>query len=173
MIALYFQRPDLPDINIVLYFSFWRRKWQPTPVLLPGKSHGWRSLVGYSPWRKKQSDMTEQLHFHFSYFSFLPSFFPSFHDFFLSFITSIYLSTFLFEHINCIYHTSLLNDSICPKNRFIILNNHNKLSYTKQCIIVYWQYVHFPHCIFPKMYFTASSFLLLFFLIQDSNMNCA
>ena len=37
----------------------WRRKWQPTPVLLPGKSHGWRSLVGYSPWGHKESDMTE------------------------------------------------------------------------------------------------------------------
>ena len=36
-----------------------------TPVLLPGKSHGWRSLVGYSPWAHKESDMTEQLHFHF------------------------------------------------------------------------------------------------------------
>ena len=34
----------------------WRRKWQPTPVLLPGKSHGWRSLVGYSPWGHKESD---------------------------------------------------------------------------------------------------------------------
>ena len=43
----------------------WRRKWQPTPVLLPGKSHGWRSIVGYSPWGRKESDMTEQLHFHF------------------------------------------------------------------------------------------------------------
>ena len=42
----------------------WRRKWQPTPVFLPGKSHGWRSLVGYSPWGRKESDMTEQLHFH-------------------------------------------------------------------------------------------------------------
>ena len=29
---------------------FWRRQWHPTPVLLPGKSHGWRSLVGCSPW---------------------------------------------------------------------------------------------------------------------------
>ena len=37
----------------------WRRKWQSTPVLLPGKSHGQRSLVGYSPWGHKQSDMTE------------------------------------------------------------------------------------------------------------------
>ena len=36
----------------------WRRKWQPTPVLLPGKSHGQRSLVGYSPWGRKESDMT-------------------------------------------------------------------------------------------------------------------
>ena len=39
----------------------WRRKWQPTPVLLPGESHGQRSLVGYSPWDHKGSDMTEQL----------------------------------------------------------------------------------------------------------------
>ena len=43
-----------------------RRRWHPTPVLLPGKSHGWRSLVGCSPWGRKESDMTEQLHFHFS-----------------------------------------------------------------------------------------------------------
>ena len=37
----------------------WRRKWQTTPVLLPGKSHGLRSLVGYGPWGSKQSDTTE------------------------------------------------------------------------------------------------------------------
>ena len=37
----------------------WRRKWQPTPVLLPGKSHGQRSLVGYSPWGHEESDTTE------------------------------------------------------------------------------------------------------------------
>ena len=43
----------------------WRRKWQPTPVFLPGESHGRRSLVGYSPWDRKESDRTEQLHFHF------------------------------------------------------------------------------------------------------------
>ena len=43
-----------------------RRHWQPTPVLLPGKSHGWRSLVGCSPWGPEESDMTERLHFHFS-----------------------------------------------------------------------------------------------------------
>ena len=43
----------------------WRRKWQPTPVFLPGESHGWRSLVGYSSRGRKESDMTEQHHFHF------------------------------------------------------------------------------------------------------------
>ena len=37
-------------------------KWQPTLVLLPGKFHGQRSLVGYSPWDRKESDMTERLH---------------------------------------------------------------------------------------------------------------
>ena len=37
----------------------WRRKWQSTPVLLPGKSHGQRSLVGYSLWDRKESDTTE------------------------------------------------------------------------------------------------------------------
>ena len=40
--------------------------WHPTPVLLPGKSHGWRSLVGCSPWGCEESDTTEQLHFDFS-----------------------------------------------------------------------------------------------------------
>ena len=43
-----------------------RRQWQPTPVLLPGKSHGRRSLVGCSPWGREESDVTEWLHFHFS-----------------------------------------------------------------------------------------------------------
>ena len=43
-----------------------RRQWHPTPVLLPGKSHGQRSLLGFSPWGREESYMTEQLHFHFS-----------------------------------------------------------------------------------------------------------
>ena len=36
----------------------WRREWQPTPLFLPVKSHGWKSLVGYSPWGCKESNMT-------------------------------------------------------------------------------------------------------------------
>ena len=44
----------------------WRRQWQATPVLLPRKSHGWRSLVGYSPCGRNELDTTERLHFHFS-----------------------------------------------------------------------------------------------------------
>ena len=42
----------------------WRRTWQPTPVSLPGKSHGQRSLADYNPWGCKESDMTEQLTLH-------------------------------------------------------------------------------------------------------------
>ena len=56
------------------FFSFlwytrgrhWRRQWHRTPVLLPGKSHGGRSLVGCSPWGLEESDTTERRHFHFS-----------------------------------------------------------------------------------------------------------
>ena len=43
--------------------SPWRREWLPTPVFLPGESHGQRRLVGYSPWGHRESDTTEQLHF--------------------------------------------------------------------------------------------------------------
>ena len=43
-----------------------RRQWHPIPVLLPGKSHGRRSLVGCSPWGRQESDTTERLPFHFS-----------------------------------------------------------------------------------------------------------
>ena len=46
-------------------YPYWRRQWQPTPVLLPGKSHGHRSLVDCSPWGLEESDMTERLHFSF------------------------------------------------------------------------------------------------------------
>ena len=46
--------------------SIGRRQWHPTPVLLPGKSHGLRSLVGCSPWDREESDTTEWFHFHLS-----------------------------------------------------------------------------------------------------------
>ena len=46
--------------------AFWRRQWHPTPILLPGKSHGWRSLVGCSPWGRSGSDTAERLHVPFS-----------------------------------------------------------------------------------------------------------
>ena len=42
-----------------LHVKDWRRAWQPTPVFLPGESHGQMSLVGYSPWGCKESDTTE------------------------------------------------------------------------------------------------------------------
>ena len=48
-----------------LSHPYWRRQWHPTPVLLPGKSHGRRSLAGCSPRGRKETDTTERLHFHF------------------------------------------------------------------------------------------------------------
>ena len=50
----------------ICYLTSWRKRWHPTPVLLPGTSHAQRSLVGCSPWGREESDTTEQLHFHFS-----------------------------------------------------------------------------------------------------------
>ena len=47
-----------PSVGKIL----WRRRWQPTPVFLPGKSHGQRSLVGYCPWGHKETDMTEHIY---------------------------------------------------------------------------------------------------------------
>ena len=61
----------IPQIQLVKIYEwlqglYQRRQWHPTPVLLPGQSHGWRSLVGWSPWGGEESDTTEWLHFHSS-----------------------------------------------------------------------------------------------------------
>ena len=56
-----------PGFNPRVGKILWRRKRHPTPVLLPGKSRGWRNLVGYSPWGLKELDTTKRLHFHFSF----------------------------------------------------------------------------------------------------------
>ena len=61
-LTLYFTYFFIPES----YLSFRRRQWHPTPVLLPGKSPGRRSLVGCSPWGRRELDTTERLHFHFS-----------------------------------------------------------------------------------------------------------
>ena len=50
---------------------FWRREWQPTPLFLPGKSHGQRILAGYSPWDRKEPDTNEATSLSLS---FLPDF---------------------------------------------------------------------------------------------------
>ena len=51
---------------LALTHMHWRRQWHPTPILLPGRSHGQRSLVGCSPCGREESDTTKRLHFHFS-----------------------------------------------------------------------------------------------------------
>ena len=72
--------------------DLWRREWLPTPVFLPGEFHGQRSLVGYSPWGCKESDMTEWLtHTHSSStFSF---FLRKLHSIFLTVAAPIYMPT--------------------------------------------------------------------------------
>ena len=52
-------RTRLSDFTFTFHFMHWRRKWQPTPVFLPGESHGQRSLVGYSLLALTESDTTE------------------------------------------------------------------------------------------------------------------
>ena len=61
---------DFQRLLLCCFSSPWR-KWQSTPALLPGKSHGQRSLIGYSPWGSKESDTTERLHFHIHFPPFL------------------------------------------------------------------------------------------------------
>ena len=56
----------IKKIKLDSLYVKWRRQWHPSPVLLPGKSHGRRSLVACSPWGRYKSDTTERLHFHFS-----------------------------------------------------------------------------------------------------------
>ena len=60
-------RPKTEPVEHQVYGKkYLYRQWHPTPVLLPGKSHGWRSLVGHSPWGRKESYATEWLHFSLS-----------------------------------------------------------------------------------------------------------
>ena len=56
-----------PGFNPWMRMIPWRREWLPTPVFLPGKSHGQRSLVGFSPWGRKESNTTERLPFLFHF----------------------------------------------------------------------------------------------------------
>ena len=79
----------------------WRRKWQSTPVFLPEKSHGWRSLVGYSPCGCKESDTTERLHFHFS----------------LSFLQGIFLTQGLNPCLLCLLHWKVGSLPLVPPGK--------------------------------------------------------
>ena len=58
---------DWSDLAVAAYSCQRRRRWHPTPVLLPGKSHRWRSLVGCTPWGHEESDMTERFPFTLSF----------------------------------------------------------------------------------------------------------
>ena len=99
-----------PEFNPWVGKIPWRRKWQPALVFLPGKSHGQRSLVGYSPWSCKESDMTERLHFHFHTYIWM----------------SIYTSVILFNiyklNQTICYIVSILFYAVCWENFSISTN---------------------------------------------------
>ena len=89
----------------VYLFIYHLRKWQSTPALLPGKSHGCRSRIGYSPQGRKESDTTERLHFHFLHI-YLPSLFAC---------LSVYLLIYhLYLPLCYVYHLSLSTISLYP-----------------------------------------------------------
>ena len=77
----------------------WRKQWQPTPVFLPGESHGRRSLVGYSPRGCKESDMTERLHFKNFVRYIYCKYFLSFYSWpFFFFFNSVFQRAKVFKH---------------------------------------------------------------------------
>ena len=87
----------------------WRRKWQLTPVSLPGKPHGWRSLAGYSPWGRKELDMIEWLnhHHHQSWITMLCS------SLLYSKMTQLYTYTFFFIFFSIMVYNRILNIVPC------------------------------------------------------------
>ena len=58
------QSKIIKTLLLSVLFLLLRKKWQPTAVLLPGKSHGWKSLADYNPWGRKELDTSERLHLH-------------------------------------------------------------------------------------------------------------
>ena len=97
----------------------WRRKWQSIPVFLPGESHGQRSLVGYSPWGHKESDMTEVTEYTCSlYTNFNDSFY---HEWMLNIIKNSLLHLLMrfygfyysnnFILVNVVYHIDRFGDT--------------------------------------------------------------
>ena len=76
----------------------WRRKWQLTPVLLPGTSHGWRSLLGYSSWSCKELDTTEQFHFHFRNSLYIRDINPLWDMWFIKFSSILWVALLLYSH---------------------------------------------------------------------------
>ena len=83
----------------------WRRKWQPTPIILPGESHGRRSLLGNSPQGRKESDTTERLHFHFSILYTKDSLFSTFSP---ALVISCFFNNSHFNRYEMIPHCSLI-----------------------------------------------------------------
>ena len=141
-------------IIFIFYYHFCF-KWRPTPVFLPGKSHGWRSLAGCSPWGHKESDMSEWLHFHFV----LKSIFPDVNIATLAFFVLYLYETSFFHHFTfsltvCLhlkwvsYRRQIQGLVFYPFGPLIWLENYSPFTFL---LIVFW------------LFSSSSLFLLLLF----------
>ena len=104
------------------------RKWQPTPVFLPGKSHGQRSLAGYSPWGHKESDMTQWLsaHVHTHTHTSVCTILLLFSCLGIIFCRSFLFLVFPFFSSSHVFSSPFVSSfSICHKAGLVVLNSFN------------------------------------------------
>ena len=99
----------------------WRRKWQPTPVFLPGKSYGQRSLAGCSPWSHQQSDTAEHAHMHALTGKYTHYLVITCDELYLQNTESLYCTseTNTTLYINCVSVSNKINQRFSTQNKFL------------------------------------------------------
>ena len=120
----------------------WRRKWPPTPVLLPGESHGGRSLVGYSSWGHKELDTTERLHFHFHF------------------------GLFIFIMAQCHSFVNTMHSTIYGHLDHVIFEDTMKNGAVNICLLALGAYMHFSY-LRMKLFITESQDMCISILGDD------
>ena len=107
-----------------------RREWQPTLILMPGKSHGRKSLIGYSLWGHKESDTTEWLHFSYTCGSFVYHHWRNVYE-----SPSLIYTYIFFLLLNCRRYVCILDVNFLSDIGFT-----NIFSYSTGCLFIYWLY---------------------------------
>ena len=157
--SIWKQRKVLSNQN-KYFFQFCPLKpWQPTPVFLPGKSHGPRSLVGYSPWGRKKSDKTKRLQFPFHFLK-PPVTLQIIQQFPLFLFSKGLLQSSVKELYLQFNPSSYIKNSFLPNSTSIVppkvktISSSTESKYSKKIIFMVWEI--FPNTIFPvhQEYFT-------------------